>query len=364
MIPLPRCTLLVALASLLPATARASPLASIPLPQLLSETGPSLAGQGELTSCAGVAVPAETFDGAVAAAERAIQFVDPTSALAALQRAEDMLPCLSQPPSSNLLARAAFLRGLADPEGATAAFTEAFSRRPALAWDDNFPPAGRAAFEAGRAMASSSSPATMRVVPEPIAGTFWVDGHQVQTDHGTVQLAPGRRLIQFAGREWESVVLTIAPGEHTLLLHADEIAGHEAEVMVDAQSRTALAHALSATLPPGTPLSLSGTAGTWSLVSGEEWRHTMPTRPAGRVVVIAGSGLLVAAAAVAGVSLAGYESAQRAMVDAPTYGEAVAQQQAGNMARSGVAAGAWAGAAGAALLGTGLLLQVRWGHAE
>ena len=344
--------------------ALAAPGASIPLASLLSATAPTLGGPGQLTACTDRAAPSDRLTAEVAAAEHALTFVDTPGALTHLDTAEALLPCLAEPPSSSVLARAAFLRGIADPPHAVAAFAEAHARRPDLVWDETFPPEARAAFEQGRVDAAALRPASLAIVPDPPPGTPWVDGRQAMIDRGRLDLAPGRRLIQSAGPRWESVVLTVASGDRPLLLRADAIAGHEEELLADGQRRAALAHALASTLPSGAPVTVSGVHGTWSLVVGEDWERVSAARPAGRVLALAGASLLAASAAVGAGSLIGFEADRQRMLTATSFSDAEADQRAGNAAGKGVQLGEWGGATGAALIGAGLLLQLHWGAAR
>lgn len=153
-----------------------------------------------------------------------LQYLEAATALAA---AEAALPCLSETPSTDVMARHHFLRGVvafyADGyPSAVDRFEEALLASPFLQFDERFPPPLRPAFDEAvtSALAAGSAFLTVssRITSE---GNLWLDGLPVDPRTRTTTLVEGTHLVQWqpAGAALASWIVHASSGQFVELVH-------------------------------------------------------------------------------------------------------------------------------------------------
>ena len=150
-------------------------------------------------TCDGRAVLAEQVTGGLEAARRAVDELEYGSARMLLAGGVDLLRCLSEPASPEVLYDLHFLSGLVawnegDPEQATAAFRGAVAVDPGRPWNEAYAPDARAAFLTALQESIAEPGPVLRIAPE-LRGRLLLDGRGV--DDG-VAVPRGNHLLQLS----------------------------------------------------------------------------------------------------------------------------------------------------------------------
>lgn len=164
------------------------------LRQWTQQLGPRFDG-GSAVGCKGDPVAADVLAERVDTARQRFVSLDFQGAEDRLYRFDRDLTCVESVLPQDTLARAFFVRGVlaftqGDPGAADAAFRDARSMDPELAFDGELAPAARTAFDRA---APGVPDAWIRIVPTPTR--VWVDGEAVTYGERGVHVAPGRHLI-------------------------------------------------------------------------------------------------------------------------------------------------------------------------
>lgn len=165
------------------------------------------------------------------AALEQIQLVDYASALAELEKAEQMLPCASEVLGGQLLARIQLLRGLAmfylgNPDGTKNAFLRALVFDPMIRWDNSFGQRPREVFL--DAKESSLTRGTVQVkCPLLNDGVkIYVNG-KVAIPGQSMPLQLGTHFVQVSlpNGVWESSFFDVTPSREELLIPRKALKG-------------------------------------------------------------------------------------------------------------------------------------------
>lgn len=339
-------------------------------PALFAERAPQLSGAGSLQRCRRDAPLVVPLSDRVQRAELELSHMDYAAAETELRGADAQLVCAQAPIPPQLARQVPYLRALAawyqgDIDGARAGFRAALALEPDMAWDTAYGPEPGAVFEEERVALLDAGALRVQLLPAPGAQSVWVDGYERTAPDGVLELLPGRHYVQLYADGWETVVISLQPGEggHQLflpLLGTDE----RQDWMIGGAPRPDLPVGLAAALPAQTRVYASSGELRWQgQVGVEGWTplDTQPLEPAGWPSQLAygGAGVLAAGAAVAVFGLAQRQAAHSAAASASSeqdYGAAIGQFSSGQRT-------AWVGAgtaaAGASMIGAGIVIGRR-----
>lgn len=184
-----------------------------------------------------------------------------------LARADQTLPCLTEPAEASLMARLYSLDGyaaaeLGDATAATAAFRRARSSQPDLAWTGPSDSPAATIFAA----VAGSAPGTGKLALGPgfqDQTTLWVDGRLMNVDHGVLTLPEGVHLVQVLQPKPSTWVVSIRAGHAVALVSRPEARDHALEGAVTEAGRLVI-EAAAGHGPGGAEL--------WVWTGGALWR--------------------------------------------------------------------------------------------
>ena len=179
---------------------------------------------GSLEACAGESTrTADVTD----AADRAVGHLNYgryTEARDTLTLAAGSLGCLTEIAAPDSTSRVFYLHGIVhtleeNPADAQRAFAQALVIHPTLTWDDSYPPEfGQSLFEAAAAALAQEAPAQVMVSPRSSAQQVRIDGQPLKLDAPSIEVAPGRHLVQVGGSSLDSYWLQVASGDSSNVL--------------------------------------------------------------------------------------------------------------------------------------------------
>ncbi len=161
-------------------------------------------GGGSRHECTRKAAGTQALEAATHAIVSEVTRMNYDTAGLAIDRARDMLPCLTRAPSPELLAGFHFMRGIVAfyAEGTAKAserFQEALLVSPFLQWDTRYPPPVKPSFEGAIAGAMTAPTAFLSISPRVTKeGRLWLNGVEVDLRTRTRSLYSGTHLIQWA----------------------------------------------------------------------------------------------------------------------------------------------------------------------
>jgi hypothetical protein len=167
------------------------PLEPVSLPSLVVSQQPVFTG-GEMFRCQRNPVGLEVIRDGLSAADGHLLDGDLDGALSAIADTEQKLACLNEAVDTQSAGRLYFVQGVVQhAQGNQAKAVKSFQRAraidPEMAWDNDFPPDGKALFE----VTAAAGRVTVQVVPAP--NTLTVDGGLATSSE--LELAPGVHLI-------------------------------------------------------------------------------------------------------------------------------------------------------------------------
>lgn len=276
-----------------------------------------------------------------------------------LDAARGSWACIAEPADAVVGARMHFLVGIAEhargnPEGAAQAFRAALRSDPELAWDDDFAPDARPAFDAAKAEVRPTVSVT--VVPAGAELALRVDGRSLVPRDGVFELRAGPHLLQLSDgptfwAELQQDDWLVVPGQMPPQL----LTG------IDQPEERARVEGLLVDAGANEPVLVAGRTSTWAW-SGEWRQHRPPLgRRVGRPLVVAGGALLTGGLvwmAVEGAEARQRHDAASEAFDTAAYQVLQAEQQAG-LTRYKLATGLSA-LGGLTVLGGGVMVVATW----
>lgn len=343
-------------------------LRAVTLPELLVGRPPVVLGQGSVELCRVEPMAATAVAEASRRAESNVLYVEYDAAMADIEAATRALGCLKEHADPRVASRLYYLRGLiawqrGDAAQARIDFRQAHVYDPALAWDANFPPSGKAPFEEAARDVAASSTVLLDWLPVPDGVRVLVDGVEVADPGAGVHVRPGEHLVQLVGASISTIRVRVEGGPATLFVPnaVPESLAREVEA---ADAAPVLARVLAASTAPGQPVYVALPTGTWRGAAGEPAFERLATRDphrgrrvAKRVLLGSGGAVFVAGGALAGASFLQATSLARAAPNG-TWDEYQAAVPRYERAKTRLTIGEAAAASGVVLLGVGLVLPV------
>lgn len=291
----------------------AADLSPVTLTELMGSRGPLLVGPGRIEPCVGLPSDNAQIERHLAAAENAINYLDPVAATAALDQADAAQLCLGEAAQPTLAGRAAFLRGIVavdagDEQAARKAFAQAHVYAPGTAWDSAFPPNGRRLFDEAAAEVASRKPVRLAVLPSGGGFSVRVDG-QAPLDANAAPVTPATHIVQVGAAPRFSTVRVTITDDATVVLPA-LVRPSNANWVTEPLTATRLATVLATAVPADADVIVVLPDSTWSGNATQGWsvvaRHTpkWSRRSAPNTVLLAtGAGLGLGGGALAVASL-------------------------------------------------------------
>jgi len=256
-------------------------LKTIDLGATTTESDPQLVGVSSLQLCNGNPTTLREVRERLTEAEGSVSFMDHTVANEQLERLDERLGCLVEPIIPALGARGAFLAGVIALEQdnkpkAWEYFNQTTVMDPNARWDDNFNPAGKAIFSVALAEVKSVETVQLNIVPPPVDGQLRIDGNPIPKDVRSIDLLPGRHLVQWSGEHGFSGWLSAEPGVSSTLL-VPQLIPKNALYWVNAdENRSLLSPILATFAEPGDVVNVAVGDGVWRTVVGtEEWEELL-----------------------------------------------------------------------------------------
>ena len=242
---------------------------------------PQLVGVSSLQLCDGDPTTLREVRERLTEAEGSVSFMDHTVANEQLELLDERLACLVEPIIPALGARGAFLAGVIaleqdDKPKAWEYFNQTTVMDPNARWDDNFNPAGKAIFSVALAEVKSAETVKLDIVPPPVEGQLRIDGNPIPKDVRSIDLLPGRHLVQWSGEHGFSGWLSAEPGISSTLL-VPQLIPKNALYWVDTdENRSLLSPILATFAEPGDVVNVTVGDGVWRTVVGtEEWEELL-----------------------------------------------------------------------------------------
>lgn len=165
------------------------------------------------------------------AALEQIQLVDYASALAELEKAEQLLPCATEVLSGQLLARIQLIRGLAmfylgNPDGTKNAFLRALVFDPMIRWDNSFGQRPREVFLDAKESSLTRGTAQVKCPLLNDGVKVYVNG-KVAIPGQSLPLQLGTHFVQVSlpNGVWESSFFDVTPSREELLIPRKALKG-------------------------------------------------------------------------------------------------------------------------------------------
>jgi hypothetical protein len=193
-----------------------------------------------------------------------------------LTRAAASLGCLAEIASPDSMSQVFYLHGIVhaleeNPADAQRAFTQALVIHPTLLWDDSYPPGfGQSLFEAAAAALAQEVPAQVLVSPRSSAQQVRIDGRQFRLDAPSMEVAPGRHLVQVGGSSPDSYWLQVGPGDSSNVLLRGEFPDSATDWVRQPDRAPDLSALLAHRFGPGTEIFvLPGDGSAWKGNAGQ-----------------------------------------------------------------------------------------------
>jgi hypothetical protein len=235
-----------------------------------------VAWPGSLEPCAGDAARASEVADAADRAVGHLNYGRYAEARDTLTRAAGSLGCLTEIAAPDSTSRVFYLHGIVhaleeSPADAQRAFTQALVIHPTLPWDDSYPPEfGQSLFEAAAAALAQAIPAQVLVSPRSSAQQVRIDGRQFRLDAPSVEIAPGRHLVQVGGSSPDTYWLQVAPGDSSNVLLRGEFPDSATNWVRQPDRAPDLSALLAHRFGPGTQVFvLPGDGSAWQGNAGE-----------------------------------------------------------------------------------------------
>ena len=248
--------------------------APVSVEQLTGGRGPTILGQGSVSTCGGAPTVMQGMTEAMERAEKDVTFMEYERGLAGLTKAEAALACLGEALEPSAVARMHFLRGVlsyakGDKPSAWNEYFRAFGYEPTLEWDENFPPGSKSIFNLARGEAETSERVALSLVPAVSDGSLLVDGKAIPGEGRTVDVLPGSHLVQVLGDQVLTLKIQVEEGASTTLVIPQAVPLDAPGWVADASRQLALSELTESLWTRGWNYYVVAVGGVWSATVGE-----------------------------------------------------------------------------------------------
>ncbi len=235
-----------------------------------------VAWPGSLEPCTGEAARTSQVSDAADRAVGHLNYGRYAEARDTLTRAAVSLGCLMEIASPDSTSKVFYLHGIVhaleeSPADAQRAFTQALVIHPTLTWDESYPPEfGQSLFEAAAVALAQEAPAEVLVSPRYSAQQVRIDGRQLRLDAPSMDVAPGRHLVQVGGSAPDTFWLQVTPGDSANVLLRSEFPDSATDWVRQPDRAPELSALLAHRFGPGTQVFvLPGDGSAWKGNAGE-----------------------------------------------------------------------------------------------
>ena len=240
---------------------------------------PGLAGPGDLASCEGDPSTSAVVRALLGEAEGSVSFMEYEGADATFVRAERALGCLEEILDPEVAGRLYYLMAMShlgrdDRPSGWEDFGQAWLFHPDIRWDDNFAPDGKPTFVAAGAEARATDAIPVFLLPSPEREEIFINGVEVRSGRASVDLRPGKHIVQWQGDAVQTAILTVVSGPSPALLSPKPLPVDLLYWATERRGHAALSAAMGGIGGMGDTVYLTAYGGVWRTRLGQgEWEE-------------------------------------------------------------------------------------------